>query len=84
MEGSVPQVLGCIATCTIGAFAIAMAVEGYLIDKLDVVSRVVSFAAAFLLIDQGFMTDMVGICLLVAVILIDKLRSKKNASMANG
>ena len=84
MEGSVPQVLGCIATCTIGAFAIAMAVEGYLIDKLDVVSRVVSFAAAILLIDQGFMTDMVGICLLVAVILIDKLRSKKNASMANG
>ncbi len=80
MEGSVAEILRCLVTCLIGSFGLAMAVEGYLSGKLHIIFRVACFAAALLLIDQGLVTDIIGIGILAAVILLDWSGHRKKPS----
>ena len=80
MQGTLTQIVLCCITCTIGAFALAMGVEGYLYGRLDPVSRIVCGGAAILLIDQSVLTDAIGVVLLAAVILINRFHARKTAA----
>lgn len=69
-------------TAAIGVFLISVAVEGFLFKKANPLVRILSLVGAFLLIDSGLMTDIIGIIIFAAVIILQKTSAKKGAIMA--
>lgn len=69
-------------TAAIGVFLISVAVEGFLFHKVNIVIRIVSIVGAYLLIDSGLMTDIIGIAIFAAVLIFQKTTAKKGAIMA--
>lgn len=69
-------------TAAIGVFMIGIAVEGLLFKKANVLIRIVSLIGAFLLIDSGAVTDLVGIAVCAAVIIYQKTMQKKSVTIA--
>ncbi|MBR6736278.1 MAG: TRAP transporter permease [Oscillospiraceae bacterium] len=72
-----------IITSCVGVTLIAAAVEGYLYGRLNVALRVISFAAALLLIDSGLVTDLIGIGCLILIIAAQKLIFNKKDPAIN-
>lgn len=68
-------------TAAVGVFLISVAVEGFLFHKVNVVLRVVCLLGAYLLIDSGLVTDLIGIVIFAAVIIFQKTTAKKGAIM---
>ena len=69
-------------TAAIGVFMISVAVEGFFMTKVSPVIRVVSLVGAFLLIDSGLITDIIGIVIFALVIIFQKTSVKKSAIIA--
>ena len=69
-------------TAAIGVFMISIAVEGFLFRKVSVLVRILSLVGAFLLIDSGAVTDLVGIAICAAVVIYQKTIHKKSATIA--
>lgn len=69
-------------TAAIGVFLISVAVEGFLFHKVNVVLRLICLAGAYLLIDSGLTTDIIGIVIFAAVVIFQKTTAKKGAIMA--
>ena len=67
-----------IAAC-IGVFMIGAAAEGYLFTKINPVLRIALFAGALLLINSGLITDLIGFAILVGVLAVQKIVSKRQA-----
>ena len=78
-QGSIGEILGALATATLGVIVLACAVQGYMLKNTNVFHRVLLFIAAFSLIKPGLVTDVVGISLFVIVFLWQRfeLNSKK-------
>ena len=55
-------------TAAIGVFLISVAVEGFLFRKVNAVLRILCFAGAYLLIDSGLITDIIGIAICVGIV----------------
>ena len=64
-------------TAAIGVFLISVAVEGFLFRKVNAVLRILCFAGAYLLIDSGLITDIIGIAICVGIVLLQKTMAKK-------
>jgi TRAP-type uncharacterized transport system fused permease subunit len=60
------------ASACLGVFLIGMAVEGYLFTGMNVLLRLVAFAAALCLIDGGVYTDIVGLTAMILICLIQR------------
>lgn len=69
-------------TAAVGVFLISVAVEGFLFNKVNIVLRIVSLVGAYLLIDSGLMTDLIGIAIFAVVIIFQKTIAKKRATIA--
>lgn len=80
MQGTLSEIILCCITSVIGAFALAVGVEGYLYTKVSPVSRIICFCSALLLIDQSLITDVAGVVLLAAVILLNKRCAGKKSA----
>ena len=65
-------------TAAIGVFLISVAVEGFLFRKVNAVLRILCFAGAYLLIDSGLITDIIGIAICVGIVLLQKTMAKKH------
>jgi TRAP-type uncharacterized transport system fused permease subunit len=65
-----------VATGTIGVIALAAGLEGYFIRTATWLERGLFLAAAFLLIDPGAVTDVIGLVLLGVGLGIQKLRRR--------
>ncbi len=63
-------------TAAIGVFLISVAVEGFLFRKVNAVLRILCFAGAYLLIDSGLITDIIGIAICVGIVLLQKTMAK--------
>ena len=61
-----------VLTACIGVVLIAAAVEGYLFGRMNVILRILAGVGAYLLIDSGLLTDVLGIVCLVLIILAQK------------
>lgn len=61
-----------VATCIIGLLAWSAAVEGYMVSELNWIQRIALFITAFMLLDPGLFTDLVGTTLLVGVFVWQK------------
>ena len=68
-------------TAAIGVFLISVAVEGFLFHKVNIVIRIISVIGAYLLIDSGLTTDVIGIIIFAAIIIFQKTTAKKSATI---
>ena len=68
-------------TAAIGVFLISAAVEGFLFRKVNAVLRILCFAGAYLLIDSGLITDIIGIAICVGIVLLQKTMAKKHGTI---
>ena len=68
-------------TAAIGVFLISVAVEGFLFHKVNIVIRIISVIGAYLLIDSGLATDMIGIIIFAIIIIFQKTTAKKSATI---
>jgi TRAP transporter 4TM/12TM fusion protein len=73
--GSWTEILRAVVTGTIGVIALAAALEGQLIRPATWLERGLFMAAALMLIDPGFTTDVIGLGVLLFGLAIQKLRS---------
>lgn len=68
-----------IVTAVLGIFTLATAVEGYMITHTKIYERVVLLGAALMLLYPGYMSDALGLGVLVLVYLLQKRRLKVQA-----
>ncbi|TKC18096.1 TRAP transporter permease [Robertmurraya kyonggiensis] len=66
-----------LLTGLLGVFTLAIAVFNFFRTKLTIIERIGFFAAAFLLIKPGIVTDLVGLGLVILLLAIHIIRSKK-------
>ena len=63
-------------TAIIGALSLAVAVQGWALDRLHWLERIGFLAVAGLMIGEGWRTDLAGIALLVVLLLWQKKRQR--------
>ena len=81
MHGTVMEVIRSLITCMIAGVALSSAVEGYLFHrKIPAIMRALNFAAALLLIDQGLVTDIIGLAIVVVSLAYDFKGAGKNTA----
>lgn len=66
-----------IITAIIGMLAIAGCTSGYLVGKCNILERIVLLVAGLTLIDPGTFTDLIGVIILAAIYVEQKMRLKK-------
>lgn len=81
VDSSLLSVLIAAASGFVGVVIAAVAMQGYIDAPLNAASRVLLFLAACLLIFPGVITDIVGITLAIAIILLQR---KMNKSLKSG
>ena len=80
MQGSLFEIVYSFMTASIGIYAIACAIEGWLGRRLGPIQRIALFCCALLLIDSGLVTDIIGFAILMAVYIPGKLQARKLSS----
>jgi len=73
----VGEILMVIVTALLGVICLASFVENYLVIKSKIWERIPMGAAAIALLFPSFTTDIVGFVVLVAVFMLQRVRSKK-------
>jgi TRAP transporter 4TM/12TM fusion protein len=66
-----------IVTSIIGMVSISAALTGYLVDRLNVPSRIILAGAALCLLDPGILTDVIGIVALGGITAVQFVARKK-------
>jgi TRAP transporter 4TM/12TM fusion protein len=82
-DGTIGAIILATLTAAIGVFALSVALEGYFVRQINVVSRIVLVAAALLSISVGYVTDIVGILIIGIILGREYLIHKKNAGVNN-
>ncbi len=81
-SGSWDDILRAVVTGTIGVISLAAGLEGYFLRRASWLERALFIAAAFLLIDPGAATDLIGLGLLVATLALQKLYQPRTAAVS--
>lgn len=79
LVGGVSEIVMASITAAIGAVSLAAGLQGWLISRASIFERVLFFAIALLLIKPGFVTDLIGIGALLAIVLYQLKKSKRPA-----
>jgi TRAP transporter 4TM/12TM fusion protein len=77
LEGSTVEIVSVVITGTMGIIALAASVQSWLLARCVTWERIVLFIAAITLIKPGWITDLIGFGLLLAIILIQLPRRKR-------
>jgi TRAP-type uncharacterized transport system fused permease subunit len=83
-SGPWPEILRAVATGTIGVIALAAGLEGYFLRTATWLERALFLAAAFMLIDPGLTTDLVGLGVLLVAVGLQKLRAAPRVAADEG
>jgi len=70
-----------IITCGLGMFAIAIAVQGYLLSQLSVLWRLFAVVAGFVLIWPGLASDLTGTGMLALIVVIQVIKRRKETEL---
>jgi TRAP transporter 4TM/12TM fusion protein len=81
-NGPWTEILRAIVTGSVGVISLAAAMEAYLLRPASWFERVLFLAAALLLIDPGFTTDIIGLGVLAVGLLLQWLRNGRDARAA--
>jgi TRAP transporter 4TM/12TM fusion protein len=76
MMGSPLEVLVALVSALIGTFALAAGAQGYLVYQTKWLGRILLILAAFLLIDPGILTDLVGIGIFTSVLIFQLINKR--------
>ncbi len=71
-----------IITSLVGLFGISAALEGYIICDLHFISRITIAVGGLLMMIPGTVTDLIGVVLFAAVILVQFLKKKNTPAVA--
>lgn len=71
-QGSFASIVISVPSACIGVIALAASIMGYLLKPLNLVERVLLFAAALALIDSALTTDLIGYALIGVALLMQK------------
>lgn len=82
MHGTVGEILQVCLTSLIGIYLLSGGLEGYMWKKLSIVERVLLIGAALLMVDSGLLTDLIGVVIGAAIIVLQK-PWQKEASKVN-
>ncbi len=82
IDTSAVEVVLISITSIIGIFAVSASLEGYLISSMPWYQRVISLVGGLLLIYPGVVTDMIGIGLVVAVVILQWMTKAYHAKHA--
>ena len=80
IDSTSTQIILIIVTSLIGIFGVAACMNGFLFRSISWPVRIVFFAAGILMMDPKTTTDIIGIALMAACILWQKLGAKKAAA----
>jgi TRAP-type uncharacterized transport system fused permease subunit len=69
-----------MATAFCGMFGLSIGLEGYMHHKLNVPWRLVAVVGGLCLVNPGLWTDLVGLILIGAVILVQMVEKKKGTA----
>jgi len=85
-HGEPLNIVWAIATSVVGVISISMAMEGFMMSKLNIVERFALTAASILLIDVGGTTDIIGFALIAIVVAFQIIKNRKGeaSSVAEG
>jgi TRAP-type uncharacterized transport system fused permease subunit len=78
LMGSVVDIIFAVLTAVIGVICLGSGIIGYFLEKIRAWERLIIFAAAFLLIKTGFITDIAGLICVLTVIFLQLKGRKKN------
>ncbi len=78
---SISSTLWSVFTAMLGTLGLVAGLEGWLLYRLNFIERAVLIALAPTLLYPGLMTDVIGIALLGAVLLLQFLRRPKEAAL---
>lgn len=71
------QALPTIATAILGIFCLATAVAGYMLTTSKFYERIILFVSALMLLKPGYLTDGLGLGVLIIIYLVQKTRQKR-------
>ncbi|MEW6259242.1 MAG: TRAP transporter permease [Thermodesulfobacteriota bacterium] len=80
LQGTGTEIFMSIVTGLLGTYALAGSVQGYLLKDTTPVDRIILIVAAFTLIKPGYITDIIGFCLLAFVFAMHYIQRKKSMS----
>lgn len=80
LEGTGIDITTSILTGLLGTYALAGAVQGYLLKQTTWIDRGILLIAAVSLIKPGYVTDIVGFCLLALVLAMHYIQRKKSVN----
>ena len=72
MIGTPLEIIEASITSLIGCFFLAVGLEGWLVEKINIPCRILALGAAFCCIAAGLVTDLIGLGLTVAFLLLHK------------
>ena len=73
LDTSVMQTLGVLVSAIVGVMALSWSLQGFLNRRLGIVTRILLFGAALVLIKPGLMTDVIGAVIILAIFLYQML-----------
>ena len=76
------DVVQVVLTSSVGMFLIAAGLIGFMLQKLNIVLRLVSVAAGLMMIHPGAVTDLIGIAILIAILAYQIISEKRHAATA--
>ncbi len=76
------QVVMIAITSLIGIFGVSAGLEGYIFAKMNPIERIMAAVGGILLIDPNTLSDIIGVALVAAVVVIQLLRRKKAKAAA--
>jgi TRAP-type uncharacterized transport system fused permease subunit len=78
LEGSLLQIIISVAVSILGVYALSISIVGYYKGNIDMLKRIVIFVGGILLINQGYISDIIGLLLIgVVLFLINKTKGKE-------
>jgi len=75
---SAAAIITALVTGLIGIYALAIAINNFFSIKLNIFERIVFLVGSLMLIDPGFITDVIGIGLVAVAFAIHTVRAKKH------
>ena len=72
MIGTPLEIIEASITSLIGCFFLAVGLAGWLVEKINIPCRILALGAAFCCIAAGLVTDLIGLGLIVAFLLLHK------------
>ena len=73
------EVVQIIVTSLFGIFGVSAGLEGYMFRKMNGPTRILSIVGGLTLIYPGLLTDLIGIVIILAIVVIQILENNRKA-----